>query len=161
MNKKLVLILVVVLAVVFGYWLLNKSGKLPSLQTFYSPVPGGTPTPTPKLVSRPTPAIQPSGGSLKPYSDLVNEYQGKRIQFDERCQVVPNSATYKNGTSVMLDNRSANAVTIKVGDASYSLSSYGYRIVNLSSSYLPKELPISCGKAGNVGKILLQAIISQ
>ena len=89
------------------------------------------------------------------------EFEGRRIQFDERCQVTPQNPTYKNGTSIMLDNRSANARTVVVGGTKYDLTAYGFRIVTLSSSSVPKELAVSCGSSGNVGKILLQAQILQ
>ncbi len=95
------------------------------------------------------------------YSNLVKEYGDRRIQFDDRCQAIPLNPTYKNGTSIMLDNRSNSARTIKIGNTSYSLSGSGYKIITLSSPSLPKELNVSCGSAGNVSKILLQAIIYQ
>lgn len=99
--------------------------------------------------------------STKSYTELVKEYEGRRIQFDERCQVTPQGPTYKNGTSIMLDNRSASAKSVMVGGTKYDLVAYGYRVVTLSSSSLPKELAVSCGSSGNVGKILLQAQILQ
>lgn len=99
--------------------------------------------------------------STKSYTELVKEYEGKRIQFDERCQVVPKDATFKNGTSVLIDNRSASAKTVTVGSAKYDLVAYGYRIVTLSSPSLPSKLALSCGTSGNVGSILLQAQILQ
>lgn len=104
-----------------------------------------------------------SGPSVagKSYTELVKEYDGRRIQFDPRCQAVPNSVTYKNGTKVMLDNRSNNPVTVKVGDTSYTLIGYGYQVIHLSSLSLPKEISVSCGASGNVGKILLQAHLNQ
>lgn len=64
--------------------------------------------------------------------------------------------TIKSGTSIMLDNRSGDARTIKVGDQTFQFSGYGYRILTLSSPVLPKTLMLSCGSAVNVGQILLQ-----
>jgi hypothetical protein len=121
-----------------------------------SPVKG-TVVPKPGFIIKKTPAPTPA----KSYSDTVKEYEGRRIQFDERCQVVPQSPTYKNGTSIMLDNRSASARSVMVGGTKYDLTAYGYKIVTLSSLSLPKELAVSCGSSGNVGKILLQAQILQ
>lgn len=116
-----------------------------------------TPAPSSKVIKK-SPA-KPSGGTsgqTMPYSQLVAEYADRRIQFDERCQSIPGSPTYKNGTSVMFDNRSGDARYIKIGDATYLFSGYDYKILTLSSSTLPKTLSMDCGSAINVGTILLQ-----
>ena len=158
MNK-IWLVVVLVVVGVGAWWMYSKN--LPSLPGFGdlnqsnvspSPVAGATAKPAAKKSVTPLP---------KSYSDAVKEYEGRRIQFDERCQVVPQSPTYKNGTSIMLDNRSASSRTVAVGGTKYDLVAYGYRVITLSSSSLPKELAVSCGSSGNVGKILLQAQILQ
>lgn len=92
----------------------------------------------------------------KTYDQILKEYDGRQIQFDERCQAIPNNLTYKNGTQVMFDNRSGDARWISVGGAEYYLSGYGYKILTLSSKTLPKTLYLNCGSAVNVGQILLQ-----
>ena len=152
---------VVLVVVVVGAWLVY-SNRLPSLpglvdQNQLSPSPSPVAGTAAKSVAKNN-AIPTS---TKSYTELVKEYEGKRIQFDDRCQVVPQSPTYKNGTSVLLDNRSASARSVMVGGTKYDLVAYGYRIVTLSSPSLPKELAVSCGSSGNVGKILLQAQILQ
>ena len=111
--------------------------------------------------NKPVVTRSPSPVSTKSYTELVNEYDGRRIQFDQYCQATPKSVTYKNGTSIMLDNRSGDARTITLAGTKYQLSGYGYTLVTLSSSSLPKEMLFSCGSAVNVGKILLQAQILQ
>ena len=151
-----------VAVVVVGAWWVY-SDKVPSLpglgnqnqsNTSPSPIAGASAKPVAKK-STATPT--PSGN----YTQLVKEYEGKRIQFDERCQVTPQNPTYKNGTSIMIDNRSSSPRSVMVGGTKYDLVAYGYRVVTLSSSSLPKELAVSCGSSGNVGKILLQAQILQ
>ena len=158
MNKIWLVVVLVVVGV--GAWWAY-SNKMPSLsglvgqnQLSPSPVAG---TVSKSVAKKGTATPTPSGN----YTQLVKQYEGKRIQFDERCQVTPKDPTYKNGTSIMLDNRSATPRTVMVGGTKYDLVSYGYRIVTLSSSSLPKELAVSCGSSGNVGKILLQAQILQ
>ena len=101
---------------------------------------------------------KPASAKTNPklYTDLVTEYSGRHIQFDIACQAIPNNVTYKNGTSVMFDNRSGDARSISVGGTIYYLAGYGYKIITLSSKTLPKTLLISCGAAVNVGQILLQ-----
>jgi len=154
-KNQWLLLIVVVLVAVLGYWLMGGGGKLAG-DFFASPTASPSPSPTAKAYK---PGSSPVATPSKSYSDLVKEYEGRIIQFGDRCQVTPLNPTYKNGTSIMLDNRSSEARTVKVGDKSYNLQGYGYWIINLSSSSLPKELSINCGAALNVGKILLQAQI--
>lgn len=117
-----------------------------------------TPTPSSKVIKKSI-ATKPAGGTsgqAMPYSQLVAEYADRRIQFDERCQSIPMSPTYKNDTKVMFDNRSGDARYVKIGDTVYLFGGYDYKILTLSSSTLPKTLLIDCGSAINVGSILLQ-----
>lgn len=92
------------------------------------------------------------------YTNALALYKdNKRIQLsgDTFCQVTPNNVMYKNGTSIMLDNRSAKARTVKIG-STYTIEGYGFRIVKLSSATLPATLLMDCGAQQNVAKILLQ-----
>jgi hypothetical protein len=159
MNKKQwLLVAVVVVVVALGYWMMGRGGKLGEVKSSPTPVASASPSAKPpvKAGASATPAAP-----AKSYTELVKEYEGRRIQFDQNCQAVPGSITYKSGTSIMLDNRSGDARNIKVGSDSYALAGYGYKIVTLSGSGLPKELLLSCGSAVNVGKILLQASLNQ
>lgn len=117
-----------------------------------------SPSITPTTVRAGTKATTPKP---KSYSQLVQEYADRRIQFDERCQATPENITYKNGTTVMLDNRSSQSRVVTIGGVKYSLAGYGYKLVTLNNPQLPKELLISCGAGVNVGRILLQANILQ
>jgi hypothetical protein len=110
-------------------------------------------------LTTPAPKLPAKSGTAKQtviYTDLVKKYEGRRIQFDINCQAIPNNITYKNGTEVMFDNRSGDARIITVGGVQHQLAGYGYKILTLTSSSLPKNLLISCGAAVNVGQILLQ-----
>jgi hypothetical protein len=116
-----------------------------------------SPTSTPIAgVSQTVVKIGSAATSSVTYTNLVNTYANKRIQFDMNCQAVPNNITYKSGTTIMLDNRSGDARVISVGGIKYQLSGYGYAIVTLYGQTLPKQLFINCGAAVNVGVILLQ-----
>lgn len=161
--KKISLLVVVILVVGVGYWLMGRDGNF--MSDYTSPEEGTPAASSPAAKAPAKKAVAPATSSVptsaRPYGDLVKEYDGRRIQFDGRCQQTPVSVTYKNGTNVMLDNRSSNPVSVKVGTISYSLLGYGYQIINLSSSSLPKEMMVSCGTAGNVGKVLLQAMLNQ
>ena len=116
-----------------------------------------TPIPSVKVYKKAVPKTGgESVGQSMPYSQLVAKYAPRRIQFDERCQAIPGSPTYKNNISVMFDNRSGDARYIKIGDVIYLFGGYDYKILTLSSSTLPKTLTMDCGSAVNVGTILLQ-----
>lgn len=97
--------------------------------------------------------------SVSNYSQLVKEYGSRRLQFDERCQMTPVSPTFKNGTKIMLDNRSGTAKTISVDAKNYQIIAYGYQVITLSGSSLPRTMAVNCGSSVNVGRILLQATI--
>ena len=161
MNKKIWLAIAIAVVVAVVYMWTGKGPSFVSDQSANpSPSPSSSPTQqTAKSSVKKTGDTAPS--STKTYSELVKEYEGRRIQFDDRCQVLPLNPVYKNGTSIMLDNRANTARVIKIGSTSYSLSSLGYKVVTLNSSSLPQELSVTCGSSGNVGKILLQAMISQ
>ena len=90
------------------------------------------------------------------YGDAVQKYGDKRIQFDMYCQANPVNSTYKNGTAIMLDNRSGDARTIAVNGVHYVLGGYGWKILTLSSKVLPATWAVDCGSARNVSKILIQ-----
>jgi len=160
MNKKLFWLVVIVVFIAIGYYFFGgkRAGQ-------YFGIEGVSPSPSTAAGTASNPVAKKAGSttpvSSKSYTELVMEYEGRRIQFDDRCQVVPKDPTFKNGTSIMLDNRSSIARTVVVGGVKYDLVAYGYRVITLSSSSLPKELAISCGSSGNVGKILLQAQILQ
>jgi hypothetical protein len=130
----------------------------PSLDGSRSPSPSGSPSVsgTPTVSAKATVKTTPKVGAAVTYSQLLPQYEGKRIQFDALCQASPRSATFNNNTSIMLDNRSGDARIISVGGVQHSLAGFGYKIVKLSSATLPKTLSINCGAAVNVGTILLQ-----
>ena len=145
-----------------AYFQLGKAPVLPYIgyNRTVSPSPKASPT---KLVSKATttPLSSVNSGVLptSSYTDLVKQYSDRRIQFDEKCQTTPAITTFKNNTSILLDNRSSWSRAVSVGGVKYQLSGYGYKVVTLSSSSLPKELSLDCENLYNVGKILLQAKI--
>lgn len=101
-----------------------------------------------------TPVAVSTTASLT-YQQALAKYKTNRIQFDPTCQAIPNNMTFKNGTTVMLDNRSAVARTINI-NGPVALKAYGFRIVTLSSTTLPKTILVDCGTGQNVATILLQ-----
>ena len=89
------------------------------------------------------------------YAQALAVYKNARIQLDQICRASPNNVTYKNNTSIMIDNRAPVNRTVKVG-STFSISAYDFKIVKLSSSTLPAVWYIDCGNSQNVATILIQ-----
>ena len=89
------------------------------------------------------------------YEHALTQYIDKRIQFDSRCQATPSQVTYKNGTSIMLDNRASVARTIKIGSL-VSIPAYGFKIIQISSDTLPATWLVDCGTSQNVATVIVQ-----
>lgn len=151
-NKKWYVTGAVALAIVVGVVGYSRRSNAPAEM---SPSPSTAASPS-RSPSAGTSKSGSAANSPKTYTDYVKEYNGRRIQFDINCQAIPNNVTFKTGSTLMFDNRSGEARTIKIGDASYQFPGYGYRILTLTSKTLSKTLLISCGDAVNVGQILLQ-----
>lgn len=154
-------VVVIVVLGLFAFSLFNKpivtdtETLVPVTETATSTKPvAKTPT-TVKKTSVPL-ANQPVSLSYQSALELYKD--NKRIQLSgaDFCQASPNNVMYKNGTSIMIDNRSAQTRTVKIGGTSYSLEGYGFKIVKLSSATLPATLLMDCNQQQNVAKILLQ-----
>jgi hypothetical protein len=89
------------------------------------------------------------------YTDALAKYEDVRIQLDDNCRANPNKVTFKNGTSIMIDNRASVARTVTVG-STFSLKAYDFKIVKLSSAVLPVTWYLDCDKSQNVATILIQ-----
>ncbi len=95
-----------------------------------------------------------SSSSLK-YNDALVLYKDKRIQLDGECRATPSSATFKNGTKIMVDNRSANTRSVKLG-STMSINPWSFKIVTLSANTLPATWLLDCDKSQNVATVLIQ-----
>lgn len=89
------------------------------------------------------------------YANALNTYKDRRIQLNDACQTTPNTMTFKNGTTIMIDNRSSTTRKLNVNGA-YTVGGYDYITVKLTSNTLPKTILIDCGTSQNVATILLQ-----
>ena len=101
---------------------------------------------------------QPTANKIAPamsYAEALTKYKDRRIQFDQACQATPNSMTFKNGTTIMLDNRASVARNINI-NGPVSIKAYGFKIITLSSNTLPKTILVDCGTGQNVATILIQ-----
>ncbi len=90
------------------------------------------------------------------YSDALKAYGDRRIQFGENCNATPSQNVYKNGTKIMLDNRSASAKVFTVGGSPVSIGSYDYAVITLSYTNLPQTVLIDCGINQNPASVVVQ-----
>ena len=158
MNTKLWIIVVILIAAGAFFWLQNGSPSSTTKTT--TPTHSSAPTAKPSATKGAQVTTSPDATPSMTYTQLVQMYAGKTLQFSESCQVTPKSFVLKNNTAILLDNRSASAKTIVIEGRSYSLGAYGYQVVTVSSSSLPSTLHVNCDSSVNVGTINLQAEIS-
>ena len=150
MKDKVLLELIVVLVIAgFGIWTLYNNPA--SMTNVVPETTGGEVVDNNK--SQNTNAKVPAATIA--YADALATYKDARIQRGADCQASPNNVTYKNNSSIMLDNRSDKTRTVKVGSV-FTLPAYGFKIVNLSSPTLPATWYIDCDSSQNVATILIQ-----
>lgn len=89
------------------------------------------------------------------YENALAQYRDRRIQLGTDCQATPSNVTYKNGTSIMVDNRSTETRTVRVG-SNYTIAPWSFKIINLTSSTIPATWLVDCGAQQNVATILIQ-----
>lgn len=103
-------------------------------------------------VKEPAPKASPS---VLKYNDALVLYKDKRIQLDGECRATPQNLTFKNGTKIMVDNRSAKIRSIKLG-STMSINPWSFKIVTLSSNTLPATWLLDCDGSQNVATVLIQ-----
>ena len=153
MNNKTLIVVVVVVAIMV---IIAVVGGRSNPFATPTPTPSGAATNSVSPKAMTTPRISSSGSMPQSYEDAVKKYAGTRIQFDARCQAIPNQITIKTGASIMLDNRSGDARTISLGSVKYAMGGYGFRIITPYSKTLPATQIIDCGSAQNVGQVFIQ-----
>lgn len=159
----------VIVAALIALWAVQQEGgsvkKIIDNLTLNSPSGTSTPTPTPSAqggtrVSTGTKTVNPTPTGTPfnslPYTQLREQYMGRRVQFDQYCQASPSVMSQKNGTTIMLDNRSGDARKVAIAGITYSIPGYGWAFATLRSSVLPKTYTINCGSAVNVGSVTIQ-----
>lgn len=162
MNKQLLWAVVAIVAVIIiGRWATsggdNRIAQVspsPSGIVVASASPSASASPVVSRVATPKPAVSaPVSAMPETYADALKRYENARFQFDQYCQTKPAVASYKNGATVMLDNRSGDPRIVAVGGVQYNLTGYGWKIITLSAKKLPITLFIDCGGAKNVAQI--------
>lgn len=151
-NKNLWIGLVVVLFLVAGFffWSMNKA----SAPVVENTAPVAEVTPTEDTTPVGTSTSKPAAASIS-YANALLKYKNARLQLDPTCQASPDKMTFKNGASLMIDNRAPVTRTVKVG-TTFSIKAYSFKIIKLSSSTLPATWYVDCDKSQNVSTILIQ-----
>ena len=158
-NKNAVWVIVAILVIIgFGLWIYNKNKTTNTVPVVKTEQPAdetvldGMEDVTEGSVTTTTP-----GAVSINYAQALVTYKDKRIQLGTGaiCTATPNKVTYKNGTTIMIDNRAPVARTVKIG-SNYSVKAYGFKLIKLSSSTLPMTYLVDCNNQQNVATILLQ-----
>lgn len=95
------------------------------------------------------------------FQEAYKKFNERIIQI-ENCMAIPGLATlpthvtYKNGTQIMLDNRSQDSLEIHLGGKEYRLYGHEFALVTLSSNKLPATLHMDCQMGDDVGKNIAQ-----
>jgi hypothetical protein len=100
-------------------------------------------------------------GSTLSFTQAVKLYASSRIQFTSpqpvnSCQAFPGKVTYKNGTNVMLDNRTAKTLSLRFDNNTHVLPAYSFKVVKVSSATLPHTYTVDCNTNQNVATIEVQ-----
>lgn len=109
-----------------------------------------------ELDTTPDKDVATSPAASLSYEQALIKYKDARLQLDKTCQASPDRMTFKNGTSIMLDNRAPVSRTVKVG-STYTIKAYGFKIIKLSASTFPTNLLVDCDKSQNVATIIVQS----
>lgn len=158
MNKNLWIVVAVVIVVAGIWWSRQNGSDYGWNSENVSPSPTAVASPVKTKAATAPSTISTSG---KTYSQLVSEFGSFRFQFDQACQAQPKQMALKNGASILLDNRANETRTITFNGNTYKLGPYGYQVVVVSGTNLPKNIGINCNSSVNVGTIVLQAMIGQ
>ncbi len=158
--KKLWIIVAIIVIAIAVWWM--KGGEVPGVPLYNattSPSSAAQASKSPIAVAAKKTAT-PVPTQARTYTQLVQQFGSNRIQFDADCRATPSAVAFKNGTQILLDNRANQSRTIGIGGTNYYLGAYGYQVITLSSSTLPKQINVSCNNQINAATINLQATIS-
>lgn len=91
------------------------------------------------------------------YSAAIKLYPNKRIQFAADCVINPSSIVFKEGTTIMLDNRASTTIKISLDGHAYWIGAYKFLIVTLTTpESLPHTMTLNCSGGKNNASIYLE-----
>ncbi|MDD2757838.1 MAG: hypothetical protein PHD72_00500 [Patescibacteria group bacterium] len=159
MNKKNLIIVIVVAAAVLGYIIyavINRPSapaqneEAQTDDTVASTTLDAVATTTVATSTKPaTTAVKKTitqpGTASKGYTDALKTYAGYKFQF-VNCRATPTSMVVKKGQRFLLDNRDNRSHKFAVGGRTYTVAGYGYAIV---SSYQLGANNLTCDGGGS------------
>ena len=146
-------IVVILLVIAFVFSFKHKSVEAPlPMPSVSMDVPE---TPAKPIVHKKKVAVDMTEGLS--YTEAFMKYgKGNFLQFDDNCQSHPVSLSVVNGSKLMLDNRSAKSEVITVGDNSYAMGPFSFKIIIASASSIPTTYTIDCKDAQNVSTLIVE-----
>lgn len=156
-KKKLTIGFIILMVAVMGAEIYF--GIIKRNQPASAPVPAGptgpigpdgkrtpaNPLPPPPKIPLPQVSGQQTIKTTLTYSQMVAQYQNKKIDFGENCKITPSSTTFKNKTQILLNNTSSVSQKVTVGKTSYTIPSHSYNFQILYVATVPGNLTASCG----------------
>src|SRR3989338_2024412 len=105
--------------------------------------------------------VRTAGSVANPsnYQQAMEQFEGYRIQFAPNCLPNPTSMTVKNGTKILLDNRSADGHEITIDGVPHRLWGYEFETVTMSSDKLPHTAIIDCRSGDDIAYNAVQILI--
>lgn len=142
--------IIVVITVILIFSFNNK--QTTNQKVIVEPIPASKPVST-KSVTKTNTKIETASIA---YADALVKYANTRIQLDTACQAHPSNVTYKDNIGIMIDNRSPETRTVKVG-TTFTIKPWGFKIVVLPDVYLTsKTILVNCDQRKNIATILIQ-----
>src|SRR5258708_4672143 len=112
MKKIAYLVIIFIIISAGTFYVMTRQKKLPPVEVQ-------------EKISSQAPAKDISQTQVKDYTFYLQQYQeGKRIQFDDKCEAIPNELTVPNTATIMLDNRTNQARQISIQSNSIKLDPY-------------------------------------
>ncbi len=90
------------------------------------------------------------------YEQAMGKYGSNRIQLDPQCNAISSQMTVKNGTELMLDNRSSEERVVVFNLKNYKIPAYGFVVVKAQASSVPTVTFIDCDQQQNVATVSIQ-----
>jgi hypothetical protein len=153
MNKNIIIVIVLVVVILIGasiWYFMNNSA--PEVIDTSNTVDTTEPESVQDISAEDTGA----GVTAISYANALVKYADRRIQLDTVCQAHPNTVTYKDNTGIMIDNRSPQTRTVKVG-TTFTIKPWGFKIIILPDVLLKsKTILVDCDGSQNVATILVQ-----
>lgn len=166
-SSKRVLLVVIVVAVIIALGVVFRKGfsnsstqksdsaaSQPAGETAKAPAPL-VPAPAADRLAETKPSEQKPAPKLS-YAEALQKYADTRIQLTEACQAVPNQVVYKNGVSVMLDNRASSARKVLFNARAYTIPAYDFVVLPLVSQSVPSVTYLDCAEKQNVATIRIE-----